>query len=134
MLGRYGSGDQYGRLDAQRVAGMGDRRHLGRRVHPERSREARAGDVEAGERVGAVAQHGHVERLEALNVAVLGYGTDAFPGSYIARSGFPAPFRVDAPSEVTAIAHARDALGIEAAVLVARPVPTEHQLDADLHS
>jgi len=75
-----------------------------------------------------------LERLETLNVAVLGYGTDAFPGFYIADSGFPAPFRVDTPAEVTAIAHARDALGIEAAVLVARPVPTEHQLDAGLHS
>lgn len=75
-----------------------------------------------------------LERLETLNVAVLGYGTDSFPGFYIADSGFPAPFRVDTPAEVTAIAHARDALGIGAAVLVARPVPAEHQLDADLHS
>ena len=72
--------------------------------------------------------------IQGRPVAVLGYGTDAFPGFYIADSGFPAPFRVDTPAEVTAIAHARDALGIEAAVLVARPVPVEHQLDADLHA
>jgi pseudouridine-5'-phosphate glycosidase len=67
-------------------------------------------------------------------VAVLGYRTDAFPGFYIADSGYPAPFRVESPAEVTAIAHARDALGIDAAVLVARPVPAEHQLDAGLHA
>jgi pseudouridylate synthase len=75
-----------------------------------------------------------LERLETLNVAVLSYGTSAFPGFYIADSGFSAPFRVDSPAEVTAIAHARDELGIEAAVLVARPVPLEHQLDAGLHA
>ncbi|HET7723334.1 MAG TPA: pseudouridine-5'-phosphate glycosidase, partial [Propionibacteriaceae bacterium] len=75
-----------------------------------------------------------LERLETLNVAVLGYRTDSFPGFYVADSGFPAPLRVDSPAEVTAIAHARDDLGIEAAVLVARPVPLEHQLDADLHA
>lgn len=75
-----------------------------------------------------------LERLETLNVAVLGYRTDAFPGFYIADSGFPAPFRVESPADVTAIADARDALGIDAAVLVARPVPAEHQLDADLHA
>lgn len=75
-----------------------------------------------------------LERLETLNVAVLGYRTDAFPGFYIADSGYPAPFRVESPVEVTAIAHARDTLGIDAAVLVARPVPVEHQLDAGLHA
>ncbi|MBI4900772.1 MAG: pseudouridine-5'-phosphate glycosidase [Actinobacteria bacterium] len=75
-----------------------------------------------------------LERLETLNVAVLSYGTSAFPGFYIADSGFSAPFRVDSPAEVTAVAHARDELGIEAAVLVARPVPLEHQLDAGLHA
>lgn len=75
-----------------------------------------------------------LERLETLNVAVLGYRTDRFPGFYIADSGYPAPFRVESPAEVTAIAHARDTLGIDAAVLVARPVPTEHQLDAELHA
>jgi pseudouridylate synthase len=75
-----------------------------------------------------------LERLETLNVAVLSYGTSAFPGFYVADSGFSAPFRVDSPAEVTAIAHARDELGIEAAVLVARPVPLEHQLDAGLHA
>jgi pseudouridine-5'-phosphate glycosidase len=75
-----------------------------------------------------------LERLETLNVAVLGYRTDAVPGFDSADSGYPAPFRVESPAEVTAIAHARDTLGIDAAVLVARPVPTEHQLEAGLHA
>lgn len=74
-----------------------------------------------------------LERLETLNVAVLGYQTDAFPGFYIADSGYPAPARADSPAEVAAIARARDRLGISSAVLVTRPVPAEHQLDPGLH-
>ncbi|MBA3406519.1 MAG: pseudouridine-5'-phosphate glycosidase, partial [Solirubrobacterales bacterium] len=36
-----------------------------------------------------------LERLETLSVCVLGYGTDRFPGFYLADSGFPVPWRVD---------------------------------------
>src|ERR671928_135038 len=34
-----------------------------------------------------------LERLETLNVTVLGYQTDRFPGFYLADSGFPVPWR-----------------------------------------
>src|SRR3954454_10639502 len=34
-----------------------------------------------------------LERLETLNVTVLGYRTDAFPGFYLADSGHPVPWR-----------------------------------------
>ncbi len=44
-----------------------------------------------------------LERLETLNVTVLGYGTDEFPGFYLADSGHPAPWRVDSPEEVAAV-------------------------------
>ena len=44
-----------------------------------------------------------LERLETLNVCVLGYGTDRFPGFYLADSGFPVPWRVDSPEEVAAV-------------------------------
>ena len=39
-----------------------------------------------------------LERLETLNVCVLGYGTDRFAGFYLSDSGFPAPWRVDSPA------------------------------------
>ena len=48
-----------------------------------------------------------LERLETLNVTVLGYGTDAFPGFYLADSGFPVPWRVDSAEEVAAVVRAR---------------------------
>ena len=74
-----------------------------------------------------------LERLETLNVTVLGYGTDAFPGFYLADSGFPAPWRVDSPEEAAAVARARTALGSDAAIVVANPLPAAEQLDPALH-
>ena len=74
-----------------------------------------------------------LERLETLNVAVLGYRTDAFPGFYVRDSGFPVPERVDTPAEAAAVARARDALGLRAAVLLANPVDEKSQLDVEVH-
>ena len=74
-----------------------------------------------------------LERLETLNVTVLGYGTDAFPGFYLADSGFPVPWRVDSPEEAAAVVRARDELGSDAAIVVANPLPEAEQLDPALH-
>jgi pseudouridine-5'-phosphate glycosidase len=71
-----------------------------------------------------------LERLETLNITVLGYRTDRFPGFYLADSGLPVPWRVDTPEEVADIAHARAELGL-GAIVVANPI--EHELDPDLH-
>jgi pseudouridylate synthase len=75
-----------------------------------------------------------LERLESLNVTVLGYETDSFPGFYLADSGWPAPWRVDSPAEVAAAIRARDELGTAGrAVVVANPLPVDEQLDPELH-
>jgi pseudouridylate synthase len=75
-----------------------------------------------------------LERLETLNVTVLGYGTDRFPGFYLADSGHPVPWRVDSAQEVAAVVRAREALGTDgSAVVVANPLPPEEQLDPPLH-
>jgi pseudouridine-5'-phosphate glycosidase len=74
-----------------------------------------------------------LERLETLNVTVLGYRTDAFPGFYVRDSGFGVPARVETPAEAAAVARARDALGLRSAVLLANPVAEEAQLDVDEH-
>ena len=71
-----------------------------------------------------------LERLETLNVTVLGYRTDTFPGFYLTDSGHPAPWRVDAVEEVAAVVRAREELGTDdRAVVVANPLPPEEQLD-----
>lgn len=74
-----------------------------------------------------------LERLETLSVPVLGFGTDRFPGFYLSDSGCPAPWRVDDPGEVAAIAAARTRLGLPQAVVVANPLPEDRQMDPALH-
>ena len=71
-----------------------------------------------------------LERLETLNVTLLGYQTDRFPGFYLADSGFPVPWRVDSPAEVADVAHARAELGL-GAIVVANPL--DEPLDRELH-
>jgi pseudouridine-5'-phosphate glycosidase len=71
-----------------------------------------------------------LERLETLNVTLLGYQTDRFPGFYLADSGFPVPWRVDSPEEVADVAHARAELGL-GAIVVANPI--DEPLDPELH-
>jgi pseudouridine-5'-phosphate glycosidase len=75
-----------------------------------------------------------LERLETLGVTVLGYGTDRFPGFYLADSDHPVPWRVDTPEQVAAVAAARSELGTEDhALVVASPLPAGEQLDPELH-
>jgi pseudouridine-5'-phosphate glycosidase len=74
-----------------------------------------------------------LERLETLNVGVLGYGTNDFPGFYLTDSGFRVDWAVDSPQEVAAIMGARRELGIPSALVVAYPVSLSEQLDPDLH-
>jgi pseudouridylate synthase len=75
-----------------------------------------------------------LERLETLNVCVLGYGTDRFPGFYLSDSGCPVPWRVDSPEEVAAIMRAQASLGLGArAIVVANPLPPDEQVDPALH-
>jgi pseudouridine-5'-phosphate glycosidase len=75
-----------------------------------------------------------LERLETLNVCVLGYGTDRFPGFYLSDSGFPVPWRVDAPEEVARVMRMQAALGLgDRAIVVANPLPPDQQVDPGLH-
>jgi len=72
------------------------------------------------------------EWLETHGVAVVGYGCDELPAFYTRRSGLTVDVRADTPDEVAEIARARDALGLEAAVVVTVPVPSEFEVDERL--
>ncbi|HEV7844698.1 MAG TPA: pseudouridine-5'-phosphate glycosidase [Thermoleophilaceae bacterium] len=75
-----------------------------------------------------------LERLETLNVTVVGYRTDSFPGFYLSDSGHPVPWRVDSIAALAAVVRARDELGGgDRAVVVANPLPPDQQLDPELH-
>jgi len=74
-----------------------------------------------------------LERLETLNVAVVGFGTHAFPGFYLTDSGSTVDWRVDEPQLVADISRARSDLAIPGALIVANPLPEDLQMDPDLH-
>jgi pseudouridine-5'-phosphate glycosidase len=74
-----------------------------------------------------------LERLETLNVPVLGYRTDRFPGFYLSDSGFPVPWRVDSAAEAAAVVRAADDLGARGGLLLAQPLPEDQQVDPELH-
>ena len=74
-----------------------------------------------------------LERLETLNIPVVGYRTTRYPAFYVADSGFSLEYRVDSPAEAAALIAARDVLGLTAAVLIANPVAESKQLPPELH-
>jgi pseudouridine-5'-phosphate glycosidase len=74
-----------------------------------------------------------LERLETLNVGVVGYRTDRFPGFYLADSGHAVEWRVDSAAEIAAVMHARSALGLDSGLVVVNPVSAQDELDRDLH-
>lgn len=74
-----------------------------------------------------------LERLETLNVPVLGYRTERFPGFYLADSGHPIEWTVDEPAEVAEVMAARADLGCDGGLVVVNPVSPDDELDRALH-
>lgn len=74
-----------------------------------------------------------LERMETLNISVVGYRTERFPGFYLADSGHALDWRVSDPGEVADVMAARAALELQSALIVANPISAEQQLDPDLH-
>ncbi|MDQ1692419.1 MAG: pseudouridylate synthase [Pseudonocardiales bacterium] len=75
-----------------------------------------------------------LERLETLNVGVIGYRTDAFPGFYLADSGYRLDWRLDTPAEVADVLRARALLGTDRyGLVIANPIPATDQLEVALH-
>jgi pseudouridine-5'-phosphate glycosidase len=75
-----------------------------------------------------------LERLESLNVGVIGYRTDRFPGFYLADSGHPVGWRVDSPRQVAEVLRARRRLGTDGYGLVlANPIAPADEMDRALH-
>src|SRR5581483_6842735 len=75
-----------------------------------------------------------LERLESLNVAVLGYRTDRFPGFYLRDSGHPVPWTAPDANFVADVLRAQDALGAASSgLLLANPIAVADELDRDLH-
>jgi pseudouridine-5'-phosphate glycosidase len=74
-----------------------------------------------------------LERLETLNVTVLGYRTGTFPAFYLNDSGLPVAWRVETPQQAAAVLRERERLAVPGAVVVANPLPEDEQVDPALH-
>lgn len=72
-----------------------------------------------------------LELLETRSVPVLGYRTDRFPAFYLRESDHDAPWRVDSATVAAAVFTAHRPHG--GGVVLANPIPVEHELDRDLH-
>jgi pseudouridylate synthase len=75
-----------------------------------------------------------LERLESLNVAVIGYRTRRFPGFYLSESGFAIDWCVDSPAQAAEVIRAQVGVGLgDRGVVIGNPLPIEDQLDPELH-
>ncbi len=72
-----------------------------------------------------------LELLETRGVPVIGYRTDAFPAFWSRESGLAAPLRLDEPAAIAALIRARRALQLDGGMLIANPVPREHEIRQD---
>jgi pseudouridine-5'-phosphate glycosidase len=71
-----------------------------------------------------------VELLETLGVLTIGAGTDELPAFYSRRSGVKLEHRSDSVLDLAAICAARWSLG-QGGVLIANPIPVEHEIDVE---
>jgi pseudouridylate synthase len=71
-----------------------------------------------------------LETLETLGVPVVGYGTDDFPAFYSRSSGHGVPMRCDKPEEVAGLMKAKWSMGLRGGIVVANPIPIEHEIPA----
>lgn len=71
-----------------------------------------------------------LERLEELGVGVLGYRTDQLPFFLVSAVDLPLEHRADDAKGIAAAADSRAALGIDSALVVCNPVPSEVALAA----
>jgi len=77
--------------------------------------------------------HATLERLETLSVGLVGYRSEKFPGFYIQDSGYAVPWVAQSAAEIADTLAARDALGLEQALVVANPIPDGKEMPRDLH-
>lgn len=71
-----------------------------------------------------------LEVLETQGVPVVAVGQEGFPAFYSRESGLKADFRIDAPAALAAFLHCHWGLGLGSGVVVANPVPAEHEIPA----
>ncbi len=72
-----------------------------------------------------------LERFESLGVPVIGYGTNRYPGFYVADSGYPVSARLDSPEQIAQMLRTHRGIGATSGLLIANPIPAADSLDAE---
>ncbi len=72
-----------------------------------------------------------LEVLETLGVPVIGFGTSNFPAFYTRDSGYAVDRRIDDLTELARLIRVKWDLALSGAVLVANPIPAQHELEHD---
>jgi pseudouridine-5'-phosphate glycosidase len=68
------------------------------------------------------------EWLETFGVTVVGYGCDELPAFYSRHSRLPVDVRCDSPEAVAHLFRTQNELGVQTALLVTVPVPSEAEV------
>ena len=74
-----------------------------------------------------------VEMLETLGVPVLGFGTERFPAFYRRDSGLPVDASLDSPAALARAVRAHWSFPGATGVVVANPIPPEHEMPEHLY-
>lgn len=69
-----------------------------------------------------------LEVLETHGVPVIGYGTDELPAFWSRSSGLKLDRRLDTPEAIARVLHAKWTAGLQGGVVVANPIPAEHEV------
>lgn len=72
-----------------------------------------------------------LEYLETAGVCVIGYQTSSFPAFYSRDSGLPLDYSAESADAIARAFMAREQLGLPGGILVAVPIPPEHEILAD---
>lgn len=71
------------------------------------------------------------EVLETKGVPVVGLGCDELPAFWSRTSGIATPIRLDDAESIARFQATRETLGIEGGMLVANPLPVEHEIASE---
>jgi pseudouridine-5'-phosphate glycosidase len=72
-----------------------------------------------------------LEYMETKGILVVTVGQNEFPSFYSRKSGFSSPLRLDDINEIANMLHAKWQLGMNGAVLIANPLPTDQEIVAE---
>jgi pseudouridine-5'-phosphate glycosidase len=71
-----------------------------------------------------------LEVLETRGVPVVGHGCEMMPAFWSRHSPFRAPLTLHGPDDIAHFYRTRQALGLEGGILIANPVPENHEIPA----